>query len=253
MASIEWQSDVSTRGVRERGCVLHTALRDVPAILWSAADRDDAQPLVLVGHGGSGHKRQGYGLSLARRLVRHHGIAAVAIDGPVHGDRRPADLPEDAVEATRRRYARPEVADAMVADWRETLEAVAALPEIDAARVGYLGLSMGTLFGVPLLAVETRVRAAVLGLMGIRPDGGRIARRLAADAPKVTCPLLFLQQRQDELFASDTSGALFDALGAKDKRLLGHAGLHGEVPPAALVGTLRFLARHLGAPLSRQN
>ena len=265
MAEILWRSDQTERGVRERALWLHVEGRRVPGIVWSRsreepltprpaeagarAPRDASGPpaLVLLGHGGGGHKRQEYGLALARRLARQYGVATLAIDGPVHGERRPPDVPVEDVDTTRRRYARPEVADSMVTDWRAALAAVQAEPDLATARLGYLGLSMGTLFGVPLLAAEPRISVAVLGLMGIREDGGRIAARLAEDAPNVRCRLLFLQQRADELFPLAASRALFDGFGSADKHLLTHDGPHGAVPPDAFVRALRFLARGLGA------
>jgi len=246
-STLGWKSEaVVSRGVSERAFDLKGEERTVPGIVWHPEGSGSAaRPLVLIQHGGSGHKRQPHLLSLARRLVRHHGIAAASIDGPVHGDRRPRDLAEGAVAETRRRYARPDQADAMVADWSATLDALQKLPEIGVGRVGYWGLSMGSLFGVPVVAAEPRIAVAVLGLMGIRPDGGRIAERLASDAPQIRCPVLFLQQRQDELFPVATTGALFDALGSTDKRMHAHPGAHGAVPPEAFLESERFLAQHL--------
>ena len=62
--------------------------RSVPVALWEPAAPKGPVPLVLVGHGGNGHKKQDYVAAVARGLAKHHGIAAAAIDGPVHGDRR---------------------------------------------------------------------------------------------------------------------------------------------------------------------
>jgi dienelactone hydrolase len=243
---LKWTQDpVASQGVVERGFALECDARPVPGILWTAEEPTAPAPLVLIGHGGSGHKGQPHLRALARRLVRHHRMACVAIDGPVHGERRPVDLAPDAVAETRRRFARPESVDAMLADWRATVAAVQDLPEVGVAPLGYWGLSMGTLFGVPLLAAEPRIVVGVIGLMGIRPDGGRIAARLAEDAPRVRCPVLFLQQRQDELFPVESSGKLFDALASADKRLHAHPGAHAAVPPEEFRASEEFLARHL--------
>lgn len=246
--TLKWTREpVASQGVVERCFALEREASPVPGLLWTASEPLTPAPLVLIGHGGSGHKGQPHLRALARRLVRHHGVTCVAIDGPVHGERRPDELAPDAVAETRRRFARPEVVDAMIADWRATVDAVQTLPEVGVAPLGYWGLSMGTLFGVPLLAAEPRIAVGVLGLMGIRPDGGRIAARLAQDAPRVRCPVLFLQQRQDELFPVETSGKLFDELGATDKRLHAHPGAHAAVPPEEFRASEEFLARHLGA------
>src|ERR1039458_10620992 len=87
-ATLEWLDDEESQGVRERRFDLDRGGRIVPGLLWTPVGAAGPRPLVLLGHGGSGHKRQDYALSLARRLVRHHGFGAASIDGPVHGDRR---------------------------------------------------------------------------------------------------------------------------------------------------------------------
>ena len=161
----------------------------------------------MLGHGASGSKSQDYIVALARGLVRHQGLCAVAIDGPVHGDRR-ADGEQSGglpfADFVPRWSADPELIDDMVADWRATLDAVQALPEVTAGPCGYWGLSMGTIFGLPVVAAEPRVAVAVLGLMGI---AGPTKDRFAADAPAVRCPLLFVVQWHDELFPRDLAFA----------------------------------------------
>ena len=62
--------------------------REVPGMLWFPAAASGPVPLVLIGHGGSQHKRSDGPRDLAGLLVRDHGFAAAAIDGPVHGERR---------------------------------------------------------------------------------------------------------------------------------------------------------------------
>lgn len=52
------------------------------------------------------------------------------------------------------------VTDSMVEDWKATLNALLKLqklPEIGTGWVGDWGLSMGTLFGLPLVAAEPRI------------------------------------------------------------------------------------------------
>jgi dienelactone hydrolase len=238
---------VDDRGVRRRRFDVECEGRAVPGLLWTPADAAGARPLVLIGHGGSHHKRQDYVTALAGRLVRHHGYAAAAVDGPVHGDRRAdggADTTLTFLEFGQAWSGVPALTDAMVADWRATLDALRAVPEVGDGPCGYWGLSMGTIFGIPLVAAEERVRAAVLGLMGMT---GPTRPRLIADAPRLRCPVLFLAQWDDELFPRDTAFSLFDALGSSDKRLHAHPGRHGQVPGEEFSLTEAFLRRHLGA------
>ena len=79
---------VAGKGVVEQRFDTACEGRTVPAILWRPEAIEGATPLVLLGHGGTLHKRADYILAVARWLAGRHGIASVAIDGPVHGDRR---------------------------------------------------------------------------------------------------------------------------------------------------------------------
>jgi dienelactone hydrolase len=172
-----------------------------------------------------------YVLSLARRFVRHRQFAVVAIDGPGHGDR--VDPPDQTAWWTE------PVISSMISDWKATRAAVSELPDVGHGPLGYWGLSMGTLFGVPFVAAEPEVRVAVLGLMG------SAGKRHTATAGDIKCPVLFLQQLDDELIPRDACLELFLAIGAKDKRLHAHPGKHAAVPAEEMEQSEAFLARHL--------
>ena len=218
-------------GVVERRFDVSCEGRTVPGIVWTPEGVSATRPLVLIGHGGTGHKRMDYVLALARRLVRHRGYAAAAIDGPGHGDREGA--------FDRNAWMTKDVIDSMVADWKATRDALQALPEIGNRPLGYWGLSMGTMFGVPYVAADPTVRAAVLGL------GGAIGRRYTATAADIKCPVLFLQQLDDEIVPRDSALELFLAIGSNDKRLHAHPGIHVAVPPEEFEQSEEFLAKHL--------
>ena len=83
-----------------------------------------------------------------------------------------------------------------VADWQAVLTAVQELDHVGAGPVGYWGVSMGCGLGVPLLAAEPRIRAAVLGLLGVHG--------LAETAARVTVPVQFLLQWDDDAGAAGT-------------------------------------------------
>ncbi len=217
----------------------------VPGILWTPEGATGARPLVLLGHGGTADKRTPYILSLARRLVRHGGYAAAAIDGPGHGDRadaRPTD--ESAPTAGIRRSFMTSVAaaaDSMTADWTRTLGELRTLDEVGEGPLGYWGLSMGTMFGSPFVAATPEVRCAVLGLMGTFED----TNPWSTAAAQIACPVLFLVQTDDELVPVDKAVALFRAVGSSDKRMHAHPGAHSAVPLEEIEASEAFLARHL--------
>ncbi len=218
-------------GVVERRFDLKNDDRIVPGIVWTPENAVGTRPLVLIGHGGSGNKRMEYVLALARRLVRHQGFAAAAIDGPGHGDRA------DSVE-TDLWWSQP-VIGSMIADWKATRAALAEIPEVGDGPLGYWGLSMGTLFGVPFVAAEPEVKAAVLGLMGAA------GKRYTATAGGITCPVLFLQQLDDELIRREACLELFLAIGSGDKRLHANPGLHSAVPVEEMEHSEAFFVKHL--------
>lgn len=244
--------DRAADGVRHRGFVLERGRRRVPGALWTPLVEPDRPgcglPLVLIGHGASGSKYQDYVRSLGRGLAADHGLAAAAIDGPVHGSRRqdggrkPAHTFLDFAAAWS---SDPTLTDEMVADWQATLDELLRLDGISGP-VGYWGLSMGTILGLPFVAADDRVSVAVLGLMGLT---GPTAERIGTDAPAVSCPVLFLVQWDDEIFPRERAFELFEALGTPDKRLHANPGPHGAVPHQEFSASARFLVGHLdGAP-----
>jgi hypothetical protein len=68
--------------------------------------------------------------------------------------------------------------------------------------------------------------------------------RLAADAPKVSCPVLFQRKTDDALFTAEGQEELFALLGSSDKRLAVHAGPH-ETSDQQIDEIVPFLIHHL--------
>jgi dienelactone hydrolase len=130
------------------------------------------------------------------------------------------------------------VAGQTVAEWQAVLIAVQQLDHIGAGRWAIGVVSMGCGLGVPFVAAEPRVRAAVLGLGG--------SPELAETAARITVPVEFLVQWDDERVPREQSLALFDALASAEKTLHANPGKHGDLPSFETDSSLRFFARHLG-------
>lgn len=238
--------DVVLGGVRQRSFETQRGERLIPGLLFDPPDGRRG-PLVLLGHGGSGSVFDGYLVALAHRLAREAGCLCVAIDGPVHGRRRgersdQADLV--LLEFSQSWSSDPTMTDEMVADWRFVLDEVIESCALDGVPVGYWGLSMGTILGLPLVAADARISAAVLGLCGLI---GPTQERLSADAGRVTCPIFFVLQLDDLLFSEESVRALFGALASDDKELHANPGRHGEVPLETFVASADFLLDRLGS------
>jgi dienelactone hydrolase len=237
--------------VRKTPFTVPRAGEDVPAILWLPDRPAERRPLVLLGHGGGMHKQSPFIDRLGNWLAGGSGFACLAIDLPVHGERTP---PDEVGLSIRERRSRLGLAawrernagatEQAVGDWRAAIDASRDVDPVPHGPIGYFGLSMGTRFGVPLIAAEPRISAAVLGLFGVPAADTESA--FARAARQVTIPVLFLQQWDDELFPREDCLALFDLLASEDKTLHASPGGHLGVPRAELGGAAHFLRRRLG-------
>jgi dienelactone hydrolase len=247
---MRFTSQTSLDGVTEQ---LFT-LGEVPGVLWTPEDAVGTRPLILMGHGGGQHKKAPGVLARARRFVAEGGYAVAAIDVPNHGE-RPRDEEFDRIATENRaRMAAGEdtaalivamhnlLAGQTVAEWRAVLTAVQQLDHVGAGPVGYWGMSMGCGLGVPFVAAEPRVRAAVLGLLG--------APGLAEIAARITVPVQFLVQWDDERVPRAEALALFDALASAEKTLHANPGKHADLPSFETDSSLLFFGRHLTRALA---
>ncbi len=245
---MRFTSQTSTDGVSQH---LFT-LGEITGALWTpaaAADAGGSRPLVLLGHGGGQHKKAPGLIARAYRYVTGLGFAVAAVDAPGHGDRR-APEHEPLVAAIRERVAAGEppgphltryhsvLAAQAVPEWVAVLDALQRLGQVGPdGPVGFSGLSMGTGLGVPFVAAEPRIAAAVFGLAA--------HDTLAEAATRITIPVQFLLQWDDEFVPRDSGLALFDAFSSREKTLHANPGRHGEVPAHELESSERFFARHL--------
>ena len=252
-------SETSERDVIERRFDLKVGTDIVPGLHWLPEKATGPHPTVLIGHGGTQHKRVPNVLALARQLVRHIGVGVVALDAPEHGERI---TDQGAAENARRGLAGriasgrsgtpapmdPERMKAMaervpkhVTEWRALIDDLQTNERYAAGPFGWWGVSMGTSHGLPLVAEEPRIKAAVLGLNALRAGDDRM-RKLAES---VTIPILFLFQWDDELMTREAGLALWDALGTKEKTMHINPGGHVGTPRFERLAAEEFFARHL--------
>ncbi|MFE3942689.1 alpha/beta hydrolase family protein [Streptomyces sp. NPDC059118] len=248
MNSLHFTAESSSNGMRERDFTVG----GVPGVLWSPASGAAGRaPLVLMGHGGGADKKHRAMVGRAHRLVTGCGFHAAVIDAPGHGDRpRSAQDEQEIAELRRAQTAgEPErpiivrynarLAELAVPEYRAALDALQELPEIGAdGPVGYVGIAMGTAIGVPLVAAEPRITAAVFGMMW--PDA------LLEAAKRITVPVEFAMQWDNERIPREDGLALFDAFASREKSLHANAGRHVSMPMFEVDSSVQFFARHLG-------
>lgn len=245
MATIRWSGEgANEEGARERAFEVERDGVPIPGLLWTPDGGTGPQPLILMGHGGTGHKRNDRMLELGNMFARDYGWCAVSIDATGHGDRGGVSDLDGFVELWDDGW----MVEEMVEDWRAVVDMLERLGEVDSARIGYWGMSMGAMLGIPYVASDDRVAVAVLGKAGMTgsiPEQTGVAPILEKYAPQIEIPVLFSMQWDDELFDRDGQFELFDAIGSEDKRLHAYPGLHGENGEETVEMHAEFLERQL--------
>jgi dienelactone hydrolase len=234
VSHVEWLGEQASAGCTERSFILRRPV-PVPGVLWSPR-ATAPRATVLLFHGGSGRKRSERHLTMGRRLALE-GLAAIAIDGPYHGDRVPAPMTPSAYQQLIADEGIEHVTARMTADWLEAVSALAGLGLADDAHVSVFGMSMGARFGLPAAAaLGPRLQCAVLGKFGLREapplhPGLRAPGLMTTAARAVCAPLLYHVQWDDEIFPRDGQFELFDALASADKQLIARPGPHARTHP----------------------
>jgi len=145
------------------------------------------------------------------------------------------------------------VLDRMTLDWRSALDLLAAEGLADTTRMAYIGMSMGTRFGLPVVAAAgDRMQCAVFGKFGLRqappaPPELEVPERVLREAAEIGVPVLFHVPWDDEVFPRDSQFPVFDAFASAEKELIAVTGRHAEDKPTAVARWREFIVRHLGS------
>ena len=234
----EYALELGVAGARER----------VPAILL-VPESDVRVPAALLLHGYSSRKEM-MSESAGRGLLGF-GIASLAIDLPMHGERGnplQAQASRNPLELMRQ--------------WKLGLDEcslalryLAMRPEIDGDRLAIVGYSLGSFLGVVAAAQETSVRAVVLAAGGDLPAGtplNRIARTVADPIKAVRklkgVPLLMLNGKHDRTIKAEQATRLFAAAG-EPKEIRWWDSAH-HLPEQTVTEAAEWLAGRLGARTS---
>ncbi|MBV9125167.1 MAG: dienelactone hydrolase family protein, partial [Planctomycetes bacterium] len=195
-------------------------------------------------------------VALARQFVAH-GFVVMTIDSPLRGERAPRDM--NRLALLRAQFDRNNFLH-YCGDYSRAVDYLASRPEVDAARLGYVGISWGAITGITFVAHDPRIQvmaSVVAGgdflgpIFGHTPEEAKaIAREIdpvnhvGQIAPR---PLLLLNMTQDKLIARPYAEALHKAAG-KGSTIIWlntdhdfHGPDHDKVAPTVI----KFLEEHL--------
>ncbi|OAI40530.1 hypothetical protein AYO38_05870, partial [bacterium SCGC AG-212-C10] len=204
-------------GLREINFTFDLNGESVPGLVYMPTEHEDEpMPFVLVQHPGMGSKEDYFVADIAR-LWAQRGWVVGGLDAPMHGDRRD----HNPMGLFRQRDRYPEIASAFAAEVTQAIDLLAANYPIDMARLGFAGYSLGSMLGLPAVALDGRFKAAAFCLVG---EGGFVG---PAAGEGSHLPLLanvatrVVAKSNDELIPRASTEALYEALpGKKDIRWL---------------------------------
>ena len=137
----------------------------VTGLLFDPVTRSSLRPGIVLMHGmpGTARSMAGQGQALAE-----HGAVVIAIDAPFA---RRAGPPVRFSAADRAEQIQ------LMKDLQRAVDVLRARPNVDDARIAYLGISYGGAMGALFVGIERRLEAAVL----VVPDGGLVSHFTGAD------------------------------------------------------------------------
>ncbi len=207
-------------------------------------------PLVLLVDASPGAARPP-ALAEAASAWAADGAGVACVDLPLCGARSSPKLSELLAACLRESAPRDALARALVEDFlrqavidlRRSLDALSALPGIDASRVGLAGFGLGATVGAALCSVDARPHAVALAFCaaGPAPEPAEPRAYVAALAPR---PQLFVHAAGEDAAPPDAAHALFEAAGEpKQQRWI--EGPPAEREAAAARAAWEFLRPHL--------
>jgi dienelactone hydrolase len=219
--------------------ITSTHWQRVPGLLLTPGSAGP-HPLVVMQHGAGSQKEAEYISRPAEFWAESEGWAVLAIDAPRHGERKSGEEPNRA-ELFGHPYTWRDTAVQMAQDLMRSLDYAETKVELDTDRVAYIGFSMGTILGTAFVALDQRVKAAVLTIGG-SVTAERLSQFSGADAEKMSevaelvdsanfaplispRPVLMINGLQDDVVPPAAGQRLFDAL-REPKRIEWYEGDH---------------------------
>lgn len=229
----------------------------VPGYLEVKKDTPAPYPCVLLMHGWSGSRESwwkdgGYLTGgEARKALLDRGYAVFALDAQAHGDRIAEndyavvnDYNEPDTPLRKNYFTLRDILTQTILDYRRGIDYLATRGDIDMARIGIVGYSMGGFHAVTLTAVEPRIKAAVGCVVPVSwredpiLDPANYMRGLGER------PFIMLQGKEDGLCDEEHAKALFSLIDSDHTKLVLYDSGH-KLPPEWVDEAIPWLAERL--------
>ena len=128
-------------------------------LLFDPVTRSSLRPAIVLMHGMPGTARSMAGYA---QLLAQYGAVVIAIDAPFA---RRAGQPVRFSDGDRAEQIQ------LIKDLQRAVDVLRARPNVDPARIAYLGISYGGAMGALFVGIEQRIKAAVL----VVGDGGLVS------------------------------------------------------------------------------
>ncbi len=211
----------------------------VPGLMYMPAEPEEDVPFVLIQHPGMGSKEDYFVADVARMWARR-GWACAGLDAPLHGER----VPHDPMRLFRSRDEYPRIRAQFAAEVTAMIDALAEVYPIDLSRLGFTGFSLGSMIGLPAVALDGRFKAAAFCLVG---EGGLVGSASGEESvvPRLaTVATRLVAKAQDELIPRASTEALYEALPGK-KDIVWLPGGHYEIGPDVIKSAGEWLKAEL--------
>jgi dienelactone hydrolase len=235
----------------------------IPAFLYVPKSDAGKKPAVLLQYGSGGDKKVDYIVSMGRQFVAR-GFIVLTIDSPGRGERKSPQTPKRSVADWLFSNDGREVFLQYCGDYSRAVDYLISRPDVDAERIGYVGISWGAITGVTYVAHDPRIKAmgsmigggSFLNLAGAaaipensdkndKPVSIDPASHVGQIAPR---PLLLLNVTKDQLVPRQFADALHNAAGPGAKKVWLDTDHYFNGVDRHAVGesVIDFLEEHLG-------
>ena len=209
-------------------------------------------PIAIIQHGLGDKKDTDY-MMIGDSILSANGFAVFRIDFAMHGERIKKKYKFKGIDYTLR-----DAIQQTVFDLRRGLDYLDTRRDIDSARTGYIGISLGGIAGTVFCGVDERVEVPVICIAGgglrtissIDGFGDKVTSMMAPIEPlnfvgRISPrPLLFINAENDEVFPKPLS-MLLHAKANEPKEIIWYESGHKINPYDAFNDSAEWLNNHL--------